>query len=99
MSRLTKVYKNGKVTIDAEQFPPISQEAIDREVFNSEPIRAAVECLAELEDEKSYGKWKQSDLLPDIISCSECGCQLNPKFMLGLGHYQYCPNCGAKMEE
>ena len=99
MSRLTKVYKNGKVTIDAEQFPPRSQEAIDREVFNSEPIRAAVECLAELEDEKSYGKWKQSDLLPDIISCSECGCQRNPKFKLGLGHYQYCPNCGAKMEE
>ena len=47
MSRLTKIYKNGKVTIDAEQFPPITQEAIDREVFNSEPIRAAVECLAE----------------------------------------------------
>ena len=55
MSRLTKVYKNGKVTIDAEQFPPITQEAIDREVFNSEPIRAAIERLAEYEDRDAKG--------------------------------------------
>ena len=47
MNRLTKRYSNGMVTLDALQFPPITQEAIDREVFNSEPIRAAVECLAE----------------------------------------------------
>lgn len=54
MSRLTKVYKNNKVTIDAEKFPPISQESIDREVFNSEPIKAAVEKLREYEDEDAF---------------------------------------------
>lgn len=98
MKRLTKRYPNGKVTIDAAQFG-IDQAVLDSEIRNSEPIRAAVERLAKFEDEKSYGKWKQSDLLSDMISCSECGCQRNPKFKLGLGRYQYCPNCGAKMEE
>lgn len=53
MCRLTKRYKNGKVTIDAEIFPPVSQEAIDREVMNSEPVAEAVKRLAEYEENES----------------------------------------------
>ncbi len=42
MSRLTKVYPNGNVTLDASQFPPIAQNVLDSEIVNSEPIKAAI---------------------------------------------------------
>ena len=50
MSRLTKVYPNGNVTLDASQFPPIAQEVIDSEINNSVPFTAAVKKLKEFED-------------------------------------------------
>lgn len=51
MSRLTKRYKNGKVTLDASAFPGELQETLDSDVRTAgKPIRAAVERLAELEE-------------------------------------------------
>ena len=92
MSRLTKVYKNGKVTIDAEKFPPITQEAIDREVFNSEPIRTAIERLAEYEDRDAKG----------CEYCNDNECSLLD-WKYGLDHiipnYKYCPICGRKLRD
>ena len=47
--RLTKVYPSGAVTVDAAQFG-IDQNVIDSNIRNSEPIKAAVKRLSELED-------------------------------------------------
>ena len=46
---LTKKYKNGIITLDAEAFPSVAQETIDREIKNFEPARVAVEKLYEYE--------------------------------------------------
>ena len=46
---LTKKYKNGFVTLDAEKFPSVAQETIDREIRNFEPVKKAVEKLYEHE--------------------------------------------------
>lgn len=55
MSRLTKVYGNGTVTLDASLFPPIDQNTLDSEIKNSEPFTAAVAKLAEIEDSEENG--------------------------------------------
>ncbi len=96
MSRLTKIYKNGKVTIDAEQFPPITQEAIDREVFNSEPIRAAVERLAELEDKQTPKRViEESD---DFFIWKVCpNCQNADIADKDNMIFDYCPRCGQRL--
>ncbi|MBP3360417.1 MAG: hypothetical protein J6N52_06160 [Clostridia bacterium] len=49
MDRLTMVYKNGMVTLDAKNFD-VSQEAIDSEIRNCEAIRTAIEKLKTYED-------------------------------------------------
>lgn len=54
MKRLTKRYPNGTVTLDGEQFT-VKQEVIDTNIINSEPIKAAVERLAEYEDAEGKG--------------------------------------------
>ena len=50
MSRLTKSYPNGFITLDASQFPPIAQEVLDIEIKNSPPFMAAVKELKKYED-------------------------------------------------
>lgn len=55
MDRYTKQYSNGNWTLDASQFPPIDQTVLDSEIRNSEPVRAAVERLAEYEDAEEKG--------------------------------------------
>lgn len=55
MDRYTKQYGNGNWTLDTSKFPPIDQNALDSEIRNSEPIRAAVERLAEYEDAEEKG--------------------------------------------
>lgn len=49
MDRLTKVYKNGMITLDAQKFD-VSQEAIDSVIRNCEAIRTAIEKLKTYED-------------------------------------------------
>ena len=43
-----------------------------------------------------HGRWKQSKYYKNIIFCDECG----EPFELSnsIEHWNYCPNCGAKME-
>ena len=43
--------------------------------------------------EVRHGRWIHKD--PSGTSCSKCG-SLFPMFM---GLYDYCPNCGASMDE
>ena len=40
---LTKKYKNGFITLNAEKFSPVAQETIDREIKNFKPMKKAVE--------------------------------------------------------
>ena len=54
MNRLTKRYKSGIVTLDADAFME-TQEAIDREILNCYPAKKAVERLAEYEDAEENG--------------------------------------------
>ena len=49
MESITKVYKSGMVTLDANKFN-VSQEVIDSEIRNCEPIRKAIENLKWFED-------------------------------------------------
>ncbi len=53
--RLTKIYDNGFVTLDAAMFPPVAQETIDRNISAFEPFAVAVERLAEYEDAEEKG--------------------------------------------
>lgn len=46
---LTKKYKNGFITLDTEMFPSVTQETIDREIKNFEPMKKAIEKLYEYE--------------------------------------------------
>lgn len=44
-----KKYKNGFITLDAEMFPSVVQETIDREIKNFEPMKKTIEKLYEYE--------------------------------------------------
>lgn len=50
MERLTKIYDNGFVTLDATQFAPVSQDTLDGNIRAFKPFAAAVKRLAEYED-------------------------------------------------
>ena len=51
MSRLTKAYDSGKVTLDAEHFKPLVQEAIDAEISASPMLKTVTRRLYEYEEE------------------------------------------------
>ena len=45
-----------------------------------------------------HGKWLKPEYEYHVGICSLCGCvPLKPAFRST--HYNYCPNCGAKMDE
>lgn len=69
-----------------------------------------VECFEELPTAEKKGKWEiDVDCEYDIFdiagertwavkaTCSECGFVM--RFIEGHGVFNYCPNCGARMEE
>lgn len=63
MSRLTKKYPNGFVTIDADNYTE-TQETIDSAVRNSVPVMEAVKILAEYEDaEEGRLPYKPGDVV------------------------------------
>lgn len=93
MSRLTKRYKNGNITLDAAQFPPIDQTALDSEIMNSEPIRSAVKRLAELEEKQIPQKLTEHE---DEFECSACG-ELWNYYDNDTERFDYCPHCGQRL--
>ena len=45
-------------------------------------------------DPVKHGRWKRADAYSNMIICDECGEPFQQK-----EHWNYCPNCGAKMDE
>ena len=46
-----------------------------------------------------YAHWKLSENHPPYYTCSECGdCYVDESWTYN-GKFNYCPNCGAKMDE
>lgn len=41
-----------------------------------------------------HGHWKRAKAYPNIIICDECGEAFEQR-----GHWNYCPNCGATMDD
>jgi len=65
---LTKKYKNGFVTLDAEKFPSVAQETIDREIRNFEPVKKAVEKLYEHERRDIPMKITIDEVIAQIVA-------------------------------
>ncbi len=63
MNRLTKVCKNGFVTLDTAAYS-IDQSVIDTVIRNSEPIKAAVAKLKQYEDAEQALEESKSNLTP-----------------------------------
>ena len=60
-------------------------------------IDRRLEALPSIQPEQRTGKWIESNDI-DFYRCSECGCYWE-KGMVENCNMDFCPNCGAKMEE
>ena len=87
---LTQKYKNGFITLDAEMFPSVAQETIDREIKNFEPMKKAVEKLHEHE-QKDIPKNIEFD--GNKFICPNCGNVTNDIF-----GDKYCVECGQHLK-
>lgn len=88
---LTKKYNNGFVTLDATKFPPVTQETIDREIRNFEPVKIAIEKLYEYEQKNTPKKVSITGL--NLSCCPKCGNDTN--ILCG---DKYCAECGQALE-
>ena len=82
---------NEKRLIDAnalmEQFDDSFKGFVMKRIIETQPTVDAVEVV--------HGRWIDTDYKPDIYcKCSECGRRV---YAYDDG-YNYCPNCGAKMD-
>ena len=88
-----KDYKSMERTVNK-----LTKALADAELMYSE--RLVLRALQKHEDETEpvkHGRWKRSKFYENIIFCDECG----EPFELSnsIEHWNYCPNCGVKMEE
>lgn len=64
-----------------------------------------VGSMPSAQPERKTGKWIKLDkdnkfFVPHMLKCSECGNTLDKHGVnAGRGDANYCPNCGARMEE
>lgn len=89
---LTKKYSNGFVTLDATKFSPVTQETIDREVRNFEPVKVAIEKLYECE-QKDIPMKIIIDEESGLSHCPNCG---DSKYIL-FGD-KLCIECGQALD-
>lgn len=87
---LTKKYSNGFVTLDATKFSPVTQETIDREVRNFEPVKVAIEKLYECECKSAP---KKVSFKTGLSGCPNCGNDMNI-----LDGDKYCSECGQRLD-
>lgn len=71
---------------------------------NSELMRMLNDINDKIESgelvERKRGHWMNAGMFGDLAACSACGLidhSLNEVY--SRGRYNYCPNCGAKMDE
>ena len=94
---------NEKRLIDLEQ----AKRATYEEIFWTESKQAdvrhflmklpTVDAVEVVHGEWLYGERNKVERTL-IVECSECGAMFNlPMFTFGM-NYNYCPNCGAKMD-
>ena len=59
----------------------------------------AIDALSELPtiDPVKHGRWK-IEREPSGVRLMVCDCGYRFPAVLGLYHFKYCPNCGAKMD-
>lgn len=95
MNRLTKMYPNGKITLEAAFFPPINQNTLDSEIRNSIPFKVAVKKLKEYEDRDS----EQCEMCSEFYKTNISGeATLHQDEMPDIySHIKYCPACGRKL--
>lgn len=82
-----------------------SEVLCSRTHFMSKPTYYARDILTQLDDfyaEKDTGYWEMDDYMP---KCSECGCKPWKGYIPTIkeldesDRWNYCPGCGALMEE
>ena len=57
-----------------------------------------VEEVIPEQTEQKRGRNTLSDY-PSLFQCSACGCWCDDTYYLNISKFNYCPNCGARMEE
>ena len=77
--------------IDAE----LSGWLTDDEWLHLEGVGTGIECLPTIDPVKR-GRWK-IEREPSGVRLMVCDCGYRFPAVLGLYHFKYCPNCGARM--
>ena len=72
LTALLEEDKNGFITLNAEKFSPVTQETIDREIKNFEPMKKAIEKLYEYE-QKDIPMKIIIDEKSGLSHCPNCG--------------------------
>lgn len=99
VNRITKMYSNGRVTLEAGFFPPIHQSVIDSEIRNSVPFTVAVERLKEYEDRDCNGCEMCNGVSAINISSAIKLKQGAASYIDGHIKSNYCPKCGRKLRD
>ena len=92
LTALLEEDKNGFITLNAEKFSPVTQETIDREIKNFEPMKKAIEKLYEYE-QKDIPMKIIIDEKSGLSHCPNCG---DSKYIL-FGD-KLCVECGQALD-
>lgn len=84
--------------IDADKIHYVEKEDIDGYVYSETVSKNRIDALP-TEDVAPivHGRWKMNSDYPDTLICSNCDSKYDVIWM-DCGS-NYCPHCGAKMEE
>ena len=89
------------LAIEALEQETVSRESYDHEFFLRKELEVKIarleNTIKELEQGQKTGQWVFVDKAHEHAYCSECGYG-NVDLFYGRPH-NYCPNCGAKMDE
>ena len=89
------------LAIEALEQETVSRESYDHEFFLRKELEVKIarleNTIKELEQGQKTGQWVFVDKAHEHAYCSECGYG-NVDLFNGRPH-NYCPNCGAKMDE
>ena len=90
---------NEKRLIDAHDlWSDIMMLPHNGDMISSEEVEQAIEDAPTVDAvEVVHGRWEW--ITEDIYGCTNCGARNHVKEVMGQPDYNYCPNCGAKMDE